>query len=174
MLEYDWKFTLADSDLPKVRAATQLAGIAVGYPFLNRELTDLSLSLPADWKVNGMALRWFFKRALQEFLPEAILRKKKHGFGMPFGVWLTKHEPLRELAQEALDGIARRGIVRREFVGELMATRVPQAPGFYGELVWILMMLELWLRAAELSAAYGDDPDWGRPHRHLAIAVGGA
>ena len=51
MLVYDWKYTLADSDLPKVRAATDLAGVDVAYPFLSRELTDLSLVLPPSWKV---------------------------------------------------------------------------------------------------------------------------
>jgi len=152
MLEYDWKFTLADSDLPKVRAAAALAGVSVGYPFLSRELTDLSLSLPPGWKVKGLALRWFFKRALADFLPTEILRKKKHGFGLPFGAWLLRHHPLRALAGDALDGIATRGIVRRELVARLIDERLPEAPGFYGELVWILMTLELWLRACTSDA----------------------
>ena len=152
MLEYDWKFTLADSDLPKVRAATALAGVSVGYPFLSRELTDLSLSLPPAWKVRGMALRWFFKRALSDFLPQEILRKKKHGFGLPFGAWLLRHEPLRALAGDALGGIATRGIVRRDLVARLVDERLREAPGFYGELVWILMTLELWLRARTSDA----------------------
>ena len=151
MLEYDWKFTLADSDLPKVRAAGQLAGVTVGYPFLSRELTDLSLSLPPAWKVKRLTLRWFFKRALADFLPREILRKKKHGFGLPFGAWLLQHDPLRALAADALDGLATRAIVRREFVGRLIDERLPEAPGFYGELVWILMTLEMWLRGCAVA-----------------------
>jgi len=157
MLEYDWKYTLADSDLPKVRAASQLAGLGVGYPFLSRELTDLSLSLPPGWKVKGLTLRWFFKRALKDFLPEPILRKKKHGFGLPFGAWLLKHEPLHALAEDALHGIAARGIVRRQLVDELIGKRVSEAPGFYGELVWILMMLELWLRTTDAGRGFRRD-----------------
>jgi asparagine synthase (glutamine-hydrolysing) len=46
MLGYDWKFTLADNDLPKVRVATELAGVSVGFPLLARDLTDFSLSIP--------------------------------------------------------------------------------------------------------------------------------
>ena len=151
MLEYDWKFTLADSDLPKVRAATQFAGVRVGYPFLSRELTDLSLTLPAEWKVRGLTLRWFFKQALKDFLPEPILRKKKHGFGLPFGTWLLKHEALRELVDDALHGIANRGVVRRDLVEDLTGRQLRQAPSFYGELVWVLAMLELWLRASGIQ-----------------------
>jgi asparagine synthase (glutamine-hydrolysing) len=166
MLQYDWKFTLADSDLPKVRAATRLAGVRVGYPFLSRELTDLSLSLPPDWKVKGLTLRWFFKQALKNFLPEQILRKKKHGFGLPFGAWLLRHEALRDLAHDAVESLATRGIVRRQLVTELIASKVRQAPGFYGELVWILMMLELWMRSSETGMnRTGDDGSrHGREH----------
>jgi asparagine synthase (glutamine-hydrolysing) len=32
MLAYDWRYTLADSDLPKVRGATQMAGIPSPIP----------------------------------------------------------------------------------------------------------------------------------------------
>ena len=149
MLEYDWKFTLADSDLPKVRAATQLAGIGVGYPFLAREVADFSLRVPPQWKVRRFTLRWFFKHALRDFLPREILRKKKHGFGLPFGAWVLQNARLRALVDDALHGIAERGIVRPRLAGDLVAERLQKAPAFYGELVWILVMLELWLRTQE-------------------------
>jgi asparagine synthetase B (glutamine-hydrolysing) len=147
MLAYEWKYILADSDLPKVRGAAQLAGVTVGYPFLARASADFSLALPPDWKVKGLRLRWFFKEALRDFLPAAILSKKKHGFGLPFGTWTLRHAGLRELAEDSLAGIAARGVVRQPFVRDLMDRHLPEAPGYYGEMVWLLMMLEQWLRA---------------------------
>ncbi len=147
MLAYDWKYTLADSDLPKVRGATQLAGVSAGYPLMGRALTDFSLSLPPEWKLKRLKLRWFFKEALRGFLPDEILRKKKHGFGLPFGPWALRHAGLRDLAHESLEGVASRGIVRSVFARELLDKRLPEAPGYYGEMVWILMVLEQWLRA---------------------------
>ncbi len=144
MLEYEWKFTLADNDLPKVRVATQAAGIAVGYPLLGRDLLDFSLLLPPDWKVKGMRLRWFFKEALADFLPVEILRKKKHGFGLPFGHWLLQHKGLHDLAGDSLAAIGSRGIVQPSF-RDTLYRKLPDAPGYYGELIWILMMLEQWL-----------------------------
>jgi asparagine synthase (glutamine-hydrolysing) len=170
MLCYDWKFTLADSDLPKVRAATALAGVGVGYPLLSRGLTDFSLALPPDWKVRGTKLRWFFKDALRDFLPQAILRKRKHGFGLPFGPWLLEHAPLRRLAEESLAGVAKRGVVRAPFVDDLMTTLLPSAPGYYGELVWLLMMLEQWLGAHATDRA----PDGGPPADSVAHAFAAA
>ena len=149
MLGYDWKYTLADNDLPKVRAATRVAGMTVGYPFLSRALAEFSLTLPARWKLRGTKLRWFFKEALRDVLPGEILRKTKHGFGLPFGPWVLKHERLRALAEMSLEGIARRGMVKPAFARTLVGTRLAEAPGYYGELVWILMMLEQWMAARD-------------------------
>jgi asparagine synthase (glutamine-hydrolysing) len=146
-LAYDWRFTLAESDLPKVNAATSLAGVQVGYPMLDDDLLAFSLLLPTAYKLKGMQLRWFFKEALRGFLPDAIIEKKKHGFGLPFGVWANSHAGLKALARDALGSLAARGVVRADFVNTLIAQRLAEHPGYYGEMVWILMMLEQWLQA---------------------------
>jgi asparagine synthase (glutamine-hydrolysing) len=145
-LAFDWRYTLAESDLPKVCGTTALAGVGVGFPFLDQALLDFSLRLPADYKLKGLKLRWFFKEALRDFLPEQIITKRKQGFGLPFGVWTTKHAGLRALATDSLRSLATRGIVRPEFVRELIDRYLPSHPGYYGELVWILMILEQWLQ----------------------------
>jgi asparagine synthase (glutamine-hydrolysing) len=146
-LAYDWRFTLAESDLPKVCGATRLAGVSVGFPLLDEALLDFSLRLPVDYKLRGDQLRWFFKEALRGFLPDEIISKKKHGFGLPFGVWTGRTPALMALAQDSLRGLAARGVVREDFVRQLLDTRLAEHPGYYGEMVWILMTLEQWLRA---------------------------
>jgi asparagine synthase (glutamine-hydrolysing) len=165
LLFYDWKFTLADSDLPKVRCAVQLSGMSVGYPLLADEIVDFSLRLPARWKVRRGKLRWFFKKALDDFLPRPILRKKKHGFGLPFGVWANAHAPLRDLAADALQGLEARSVLRKGFRNRLVRDLLPQHPGYYGELLWILMMLELWLasHAETTSSAPTEGPRLTQP-----------
>jgi asparagine synthase (glutamine-hydrolysing) len=146
MLAYDWRFTLADSDLPKVRVTSHLAGEAVGFPFLDDDLVTFSLGLPASMKVRRFALRHFFKVALRDFLPLETIRKKKHGFGLPFGPWLLQDQALFRFATAALEQLIERGFIRRELVQDLLSTRLSEHSGFYGEMVWILMMLEHWLR----------------------------
>lgn len=147
MLEWDWKYTLTDNDLPKVVGTTQLAGLTVGFPMLSDELAEFSLGIPPNWKVKGLTLRWFFKEALRGFLPDAIIAKKKHGFGLPFGVWACQHPALRALAVDSLQHFATRGIIQPAFIERLINELLPSHPGYYGEMVWIIMMLELWLAA---------------------------
>jgi asparagine synthase (glutamine-hydrolysing) len=146
MLAFDWRYTLAENDLPKVVGTTELAGLAVGFPLLDDRLVDFAMQLPPRYKLRGFKLRWFFKEALLGFLPDEILTKKKHGFGLPFGPWTLRHDGLKALAQESLNSMAERGLVRREFVRRLFTEFLPAHPGYYGEMVWILMMLEQWLR----------------------------
>ena len=147
MLHFDWKFTLADNDLPKVVGSCDLAGVRVGFPMLDERIVDFANALPADWKVRHLKLRHFFKAALADFLPPEIITKKKHGFGLPFGQWLTQHPPLQRLATGSLESIRDRGIVRPQFIDELMQPRMQEHATFYGELVWVLIMLELWFAA---------------------------
>jgi asparagine synthase (glutamine-hydrolysing) len=145
-LAFDWRYTLAESDLPKVVGTTSLAGIEVGFPMLDNSLLNFSLQLPARYKVNGFKLRWFFKEALRGFLPDKILGKKKQGFGLPFGVWATNNPRLRSLAEDSVRGLVDRKILRSDFIDALFSRHLHDHPGYYGEMVWISMMLEQWLR----------------------------
>ena len=147
MLAFDWRYTLADCDLPKVVGTTALAGVGVGFPMLDDQLLAFSQRLPTAYKLKGLQLRWFFKEALRGFLPDEIITKKKQGFGLPFGVWANTHAGLKALATDSLNSLAKRGVVRPDFIQTLLTQRLPEHPGYYGEMIWILMMLEQWLAA---------------------------
>ena len=153
MLAVDMRFTIADSDIPKVNAACDLAGLAVRYPWLDQRLVDFAATLPLDQKVRGRRLRHLFKEALKNFLPPEVIAKRKHGFGLPFGVWLHEHQGLRELAGDSLNGLKARGILRGEFVDRLLKEHLHTHAAYYGTFVWILMMLEQWLASHENNAS---------------------
>jgi asparagine synthase (glutamine-hydrolysing) len=155
MLHFDWKYTLADNDLPKVVGTADLAGVRTAFPLLDPDLVAFANGLPADMKVRGTRLRWFFKRALDDFLPTEIIRKRKHGFGLPFGAWVVSDPSLQSLARGSLESLRDRGLLQRGFVDELMRPRLAEHATFYGELVWILMSLELWLAARRPGQRFG-------------------
>jgi asparagine synthase (glutamine-hydrolysing) len=145
MLAVDMRFTLADSDLPKVTGACGLAGIEVDFPFLDDDLVAFSALLPTREKVRGTRLRHLFKEALRGFVPDEVLTKKKQGFGLPFGLWLVEHPGLRELTYDSLTSLKRRDLVRPEFIDELLDNRHAQHAAYYGTMVWVLLSLEQWL-----------------------------
>lgn len=148
MLYLDWKFTLADNDLVKVGSMCDLAQVEVCYPMLDKRVVDLAQRVPpATLLLNGQ-LRGYYKRAFSGVLPGQIIGKQKHGFGLPFGVWLREDARLQDMARSALDALAQRDIFQRSFLAEVERLFWSgAASSYYGELVWVLSMLELWLAA---------------------------
>jgi asparagine synthase (glutamine-hydrolysing) len=147
MLFLDWKFTLHDNDLVKVNTMCQFADVDVVYPMLDPAVVEFSMQVPGDWKVRNGELRWFYKRAMRDFLPREIVDKTKHGFGLPFGIWTRTHKGLGKLSGDSLGSLATRGYFRRDFLLEAMRLHREGHASYYGELVWVLMTLELWLQA---------------------------
>lgn len=146
MMYLDWKVTAADNDFVKVSQMCQLAGVAVRFPLFEKELVDFSCTIPASLKAPGHKLRDFYKRSFQGFLPDATLRKSKHGFGLPFGVWMKQRPDLQQLVLNALQSFKQRNILQPSFIEQAIHTFDTGHSGYYGELVWIIVVMELWLQ----------------------------
>src|SRR4029079_13534911 len=110
MMHLDLKITLADNDLRKVTRAAALASVEVRYPLLDDAIVAFSGEVPPELKVRGLTLRYFFKHALREFLPRETIAKSKHGFGLPFGLWLRTHAGLAGLPRHKLHAFRERRI----------------------------------------------------------------
>ena len=149
ILALDLKYTLADNDLPKVTRMCDLAGVESAFPLLDERVVEFSAHLAPELKLKGTRLRYFFKKALGDLLPRQIITKSKHGFGLPVGLWLNQHKPLRELALDSLTDLKARHIIRSEFIDELTSVQIASHASYYGVMVWVLMMLAQWLRHHE-------------------------
>lgn len=150
MLTIDWKTTLHDNDLVKVNKMCEMAGIVVRYPLLSQEMVELSCKIPSSEKLQANTLRKFYKQAMVGFLPEAIINKLKHGFGLPFGVWLKEYQPLKELAYDSINSLKKRPYFKTDFLDHAVKMHQSIHASYYGELIWILMMLELWFQGKKL------------------------
>ncbi len=147
MMHLDMKNTLADNDLRKVTRMCQLAGVEVRYPLLDEELVTFSARVPPDMKLKGQQLRYFFKQAVKNFLARETIEKSKHGFGLPFGLWLQDYAPLREMTNDSLNSFAKRGYLKTSYLDELRKRHQSEHASYYGVMIWVIMMLEQWLQA---------------------------
>jgi asparagine synthase (glutamine-hydrolysing) len=147
MLFLDWKFTLADNDLVKVSNMCAMGGVDVKYPMLSDDLVDLSMKIPSEMKLPGQNLRKFYKDTFTGFLPDSTLNKSKHGFGLPFGNWMIINSNLKELSCDALASLRKYEFFNQAFIDKLLNEHTGDHAKYYGELVWVLMMLSLWLES---------------------------
>lgn len=148
LLYLDMKFTITDNDLRKVTQMTEAAGLRVRYPLLDRDLVDFAGTIPPTLKVKPGKNRYIFKKAMEGFLPPEIIRKKKHGFGLPVAPWFKKHAGLSELVDDTLFAQDARITewVRPEFLMQMKSHLYTDTTSYYADNVWVFLMLELWLR----------------------------
>jgi asparagine synthase (glutamine-hydrolysing) len=146
LLYMDLKMCIADNDLFKVNRMAEASGVKVCYPYLDRNLADVTGKIPASLKLKGFEKRYIFKKAFSKLLPGEILRKKKHGFGLPIAHWLRNHRGFRELARSLLLDAKplQRGYFERKGLEALLEKHNNESSDYYGPFIWNLMMLELW------------------------------
>jgi asparagine synthase (glutamine-hydrolysing) len=77
-----------------------------------------------------------------------VLYKKKHGFGVPLGHWLLSDPKLSSLCQDVLadSQTVQRGWMKRSYLEQLRNLHRYGHAAYYGDLVWCLVVLELWQR----------------------------
>ncbi len=145
MMYLDWQFTLADNDLRKVYGACSVANIDVAFPFLNDTVVDLSCQIPSYLKIENNKIRSFFKNTMRDLLPHEVITKSKHGFGLPFGLWMKTYDPLKELIHDNLNSLKKREILKNKFIDNAVNLHQTDDSSYYGELVWVLAVLNTWL-----------------------------
>jgi len=148
LLYVDMKITLADNDLPKVTCMSELAGVRTRFPFLDRSVAEFAGRVPAKLKVKGFEKRYLFKRAFRELLPTEIIRKKKHGFGIPVSAWMKWDKGMRDLSHDTLlsSRALARGYFRRQFIEDLFRHYDRDDSTYYGDALWTFLAIELWHR----------------------------
>jgi len=145
MLLFDWKLTLADNDIRKVSAMCDRENVRVSYPMLDDDLVDFSTTIPSDMKMRRGQLRRFYKNSLSDFLPREVLKKSKHGFGLPFGEWLRTSVELQSVINPILDSLASRGFIKPSFIETMRYKHTHEHASYYGGIIWTLVMLEQWI-----------------------------
>lgn len=145
LLYVDIKRYLPEDLLVKMDRATMAHSLEARSPYLDHLFMEFAATIPSSFKLRGLTKKYILKKALQPYLPRAILRRQKMGFGVPLGAWLRgelqETIPQVLLSKEALQ----RGYFRKEKLEAMLEQHQHQRKDFSAEL-WNLFCLELWHR----------------------------
>jgi asparagine synthase (glutamine-hydrolysing) len=133
--------------LVKVDLASMAHGLECRGPFLDHRVVELAMAMPLERKIKLRSGRSkvLLKQAFSEFLPEAIRKRPKMGFGVPISRWF-RSELKHELRDVLLDPVCvDRGLFRPERVRDLLDEHV-EGKREHSYRLWALVMLELWFR----------------------------
>jgi asparagine synthase (glutamine-hydrolysing) len=137
--------------LAKTDRASMAVSLEVRVPLLDHRLVERFASTPSRYKMRGMRGKRALRRALEERLPERVLRGKKRGFDTPVSSWLRG--PLREELQETT-----RSLPADWFQPEAVSRCVSEhlaGQRDHGRLLWSLLVLERWRRRHEVVGLAG-------------------
>ncbi|MGZ3627505.1 MAG: asparagine synthase (glutamine-hydrolyzing) [Ktedonobacteraceae bacterium] len=145
MLYLDTKIWLPDNLLMKGDKMTMAASLEARMPLLDYHLTEYAASIPSNMKVKLFKTKYLFKRTFADFLPEAILTRKKMGFNVPTGIWFREGQ--RNLITRLLlsERARDRGYLNDAFVAKLLRDHLEGKTNYQAQL-FTLASLELWFR----------------------------
>lgn len=148
LMYLDMKFTITDNDIRKVTQMVEAAGLRAQYPLLDRDLVDFSATIPSQLKVKPGKNRYIFKQAMQGILPTEIISKSKHGMGLPISVWFKKDPSLSQFVGDHLFSKTPRILkyMKPGFLQFLRSSFDKDKTSYYGDILWVYLMLELWLK----------------------------
>ena len=113
-------------------------------PFLDNELADLVLSVPARLRTDPKNLKGLLRRSIAPLLPRKLRRAPKKGFVIPLTRWLRG--PLRPLCEELLAPARLR--TQAIFDPQIFGARYlrPHLDGAadHTNRIWSMLMFQLW------------------------------
>lgn len=133
---------LPDDLLIKADRCSMAASLEARAPFLDHELAELAAHIPLNLKLNGSNTKYILKEVARGLLPDDIIDRRKHGFGVPLGTWLKKDiEPVRQmlLSKKARE----RGLLDMATV-ERLINEHESGQRDHGFRLWTLLTLESW------------------------------
>ena len=144
MLYADLKTSLVDSLLAFTDKMTMAVSLEARVPLLDYRLIELAARIPSRLKLKGWkGLKYIFKKAMADRVPDEVMHRKKRGFGTPISRWFRND--LRPLLNEYLSAerIAARGYFRAEAVQKLIDEHLREQAD-RSEHLLALLTLEIW------------------------------
>jgi asparagine synthase (glutamine-hydrolysing) len=142
----DIKLTMADSVLMKVDKMSMATSLEVRVPFLDHEVAELCVSIPADLKLNRLMTKYILRKTLSKykFLPESIIYRGKQGYSLPVKNWLRE-----ELKDYMISLFKTSPIIRENFNDSYLNELIKEHAALkhnHNHILWALVNLSLWYR----------------------------
>jgi asparagine synthase (glutamine-hydrolysing) len=130
--------------LVKVDRMTMAHSIEARPPLLDHRLVEFAARVPQDLKIRGTTTKYLFKQAVRGLVPDAIIDRRKQGFGVPLASWFRG--PLTGFVHDLLlsETSRRRGIFNPAYIEHLL--RLNKRGRNLDGQIWTLLSFEQWCR----------------------------
>ena len=143
MLFFDMATRIPSDLLIRTDRVTMAASVECRVPFLDHELVQAMIGLPADLKIKDGTGKYILKKLASRFFSNSLIYRPKMGFSAPLDLWfsnalkpLLERVFLRERRIDMLNYNAIEGMLRQHWQGSAR----------HESRIWNLLALELWYR----------------------------
>lgn len=148
LLFMNYRTYLHDDVLVKADRMTMANSLEARSPLLDTSLTEYVAGLAPELKTTRFGMKRVLREAMKGLVPDPILKRRKHGFGVPIDRWFRG-----ELSSVFRDRVLDPGARVREAldlgVVSSMFSRHLEGKSDHGPELWSLLVLETWLRQLE-------------------------
>ena len=143
----DWylHYYLANDILPKNDRTSMAFSLEIRSPFLDRKVVEFALSLPPEyqqgWDGQGKRL---LKEMAKNMLPREIIKRPKHGLGVPTGKWL-KTSLLPWINELSSRNSPLRDLLNSGYIEKISGEHINNIKD-HRKRLWSLLILDRWLR----------------------------
>ena len=146
---YMRQMLLRDSDQMSMAASLELR-----VPFLDRDLIEYVLCLPAHEKTRYPGVKGLLVQACRDLLPKSVYNRPKMGFILPMNVWMRG--PLKQFKATGLAEVERLGLVAPEAIARL------RKQFFDGKIhwtrIWTLVVLGHYMKRVGAGVGFEEIP----------------
>jgi asparagine synthase (glutamine-hydrolysing) len=145
LLDVNLRTYLLDDLLVKVDRCSMAVALEARSPFLDHHLLEFANGVSCQLKLRQGKTKYVLKQALRGLLPDSIIDRPKHGFGVPVGAWfrgeLAEYVRTVLLGERALG----RGIFDRDGLEAMLEDHMSGGADL-GQALWTLLTFELWMQ----------------------------
>lgn len=140
----DMKTYLVGDILTKVDRASMAHALEVREPLLDHELMGWVSGLPVDFKLRGSEGKYLLKKAMEPYLPNDVLYRKKMGFSVPLAAWFRG--PLAAIIRSVVLGerLASTGMFNQVFLRDVVDAH-QSGRRDYSVILWTVLMFDAFL-----------------------------
>ena len=144
MTRSDFSAYLPGDLLAKVDIATMANSLELRSPMLDVNVVKWGVSLPRKYKIKGFETKHILKDLARSLVPANLIDRPKMGFGIPRAEWLRTG--MKEMVIETLTDVTatQRGWFDAVEVKKIVSIHMGGEDK--DNLIWPMLMLELWAR----------------------------
>jgi asparagine synthase (glutamine-hydrolysing) len=140
----EMKLRLPEHLLMRVDKLTMAHAVEARVPFLDHDVVDFAMSLPASYKLRDGVGKRILKKAVEPYLDHDMIYRRKQGFGAPMEEWFREGDfGGRSLAAFERSALVKEGFVDREYFVRLLNAQMNGSGGHSFHL-WTVLNAVLW------------------------------